>query len=175
MSLLIACKSEPKKIEQEDRIVNIPKFNSENAFKYIQTQIQFGPRRMNSEAHENCKKWLNEKLVEFGFETELQNFETMAYSGELLKGTNIHGYHNRNVKERVLLCAHYDTRHIADKDTSNINKPIDGADDGASGVAVILEIARLIKESNVPMGVDIVFSMRKTMVLTNQIKLIPGD
>ncbi len=57
----------------------------------------------------------------------------------------------------MYLGAHYDTRHIADKDTINIESPIDGADDGASGVAVLLEIARLIDISNLPMGVDIVF------------------
>lgn len=157
ISLLMACHSESNKIPQEDRHVSIPTFNSTNAFAHIQTQIDFGPRRMNSEAHENCKNWLKEKLEEFNFETELQNFEAKAYTGELLKGTNIHGYHNKNVKERILLCAHYDTRHIADKDSINIEKPIDGADDGASGVAAILEIARLVDESKLPMGVDIVF------------------
>lgn len=155
--LFVACKAESVKIAQEDRIVRIPKFNSDNAFEHIKTQIEFGPRRMNSEAHENCKNWLQEKLKELNFETKLQNFESKAYSGELLKGSNIQGYHNKHVKERILLCAHYDTRHIADKDTVNVDNPIDGADDGASGVAVILEIARLVKESNLPMGIDIVF------------------
>ncbi len=157
ITLFIGCNNKPNLIPQEDRIVKIPRFNSENAFTHIQKQIHFGPRRMNSDAHENCKNWLLDKLTEYNFSTEFQDFEVKAYSGELLKGTNIHGIYNKDVKERVILCAHYDTRHIADKDTINIDIPIDGADDGASGVAVILEIARLINESNLPMGVDIVF------------------
>ncbi|MGK0316284.1 MAG: glutaminyl-peptide cyclotransferase [Saprospiraceae bacterium] len=157
ITLLVACKSRSVKTAQEDRIVQMPKFNSDNAFEYIKKQVEFGPRRMNSEAHEYCKKWLLEKLTELDFETELQNFEAKAYTGELLKGSNIQGYHNKHVKERILLCAHYDTRHIADKDTVNVENPIDGADDGASGVAVILEIARLVKDSNLPMGIDVVF------------------
>jgi len=155
--LIIGCKSTPTKIPQEDRIVEIPSFSSDNAFNYIKKQIDFGPRRMNSAAHEECKNWLAGKLTEFNFQVEIQDFEARAYSDELLKGSNIHGVHNKNVKERILLCAHYDTRHIADKDSTNINSPIDGADDGASGVAVILEIARLINEANLPLGVDIVF------------------
>ena len=157
MTFLISCKSESSKIPQEERKVKIPKFDSENAFNFIKTQTDFGPRRMNSEAHEKCKIRLANKLTEFNFETEFQNFEAKAYTGELLKGDNVIGYHHKNVKKRILLCAHYDTRHIADKDTANIESPIDGADDGASGVGVILEIARLINDTNLPIGVDIVF------------------
>ena len=157
VTFLFSCRTEPSKIPQENRVVTIPKFDSENAFKYIQTQVDFGPRRMNSEAHEKCKMWLVERLREFHFEVQLQDFEVKAYSGEVLHATNIHGIYNKDVHERVLLCAHYDTRHIADKDTSNVDEPIDGADDGASGVAVLLEIARLIHQTNIPMGVDIVF------------------
>jgi len=70
ISLLIGCKSESRKIPQEDRVVNIPIFNSENAFNYVKNQVDFGPRRMNSEAHENCKIWLAQQLTKFNFKIE---------------------------------------------------------------------------------------------------------
>lgn len=154
---LVGCKTESTKTPQEDRKVKIPKFSSDNAYALVKKQVDFGPRRMNSDAHEACKDWLAETLTKYNFKTELQEFEATAYTGEVLSSTNIHGVHNPGVKERVLLCAHYDTRHIADKDTVDIEQPIDGADDGASGVGVILEMARLIDEADLPMGVDIVF------------------
>jgi len=153
---LISCEFSSK-TPQEDRIVKIPVFDVDNAYAHIERQVEFGPRRMNSDAHEKCKLWLTEQLRKNGFIVQVQNFEATAYTKEVLKGSNIHGVYNPNVEERILLCAHYDTRHIADKDTVNVEAPIDGADDGASGVGVLLEIARLIDEAKIPMGVDIVF------------------
>jgi len=153
--IFFSCKDQ--KLPQEERKVNVPVFNSDLAYEHIEKKIGFGPRRMNSESHELCKDWLSKMLQDLGFVVEEQTFEATAYNQELLKGTNIHGVYNPKIKERVLLCAHYDTRHIADKDTINQDKPIDGADDGASGVAVILEIARLITDLQIPMGLDVVF------------------
>ena len=155
--LVFGCNNKSEKVPQDDRQVKIPSFNADSAYTYIAKQLDFGPRRMNSQAHEECKNWLAQKLGEHGFDVELQEFEAMAYNNELLKATNIHGIYNPEVEERVLLCAHYDTRHIADKDDQREEEPIDGADDGASGVAVLIEMARLINEANIPMGIDIVF------------------
>lgn len=157
--LLFSC-TEPEKHEkmpQEDRKVNITPFNQDSCYSFIQQQVDFGKRYMNTPEHENCKNWLQSKLKFYGFEVIPQTFEALAYNGVTLKGTNIIGRYNAHVKERILLCAHYDTRHIADKDSTLADQPIDGADDGGSGVAVLLEIARQIRNNPIPMGVDIIF------------------
>ncbi len=151
-----SCRNNTRKQPQEPTVLRIPAFNADSAYHHILTQIEMGPRRMNSTAHSKCTNWLIGKLQAYGFDVTSQDFQAEAYDGEVLNGTNLHGVHNPNVKERVLLCAHYDTRHIADKDTAMIDSPIDGADDGASGVAILLEIARLVKEASLPMGLDIV-------------------
>jgi len=146
-----------EKIPQEDRKVKIGKFNVDAAYAHIEKQISFGKRTPNTPEHEACKDWLIQKLKSSGFETSPQIFKAKAYTGETLSGTNIIGRYKPKEAERLLLCAHYDTRHIADKDSSKIDQAIDGADDGASGVGVLLEIADQIQKANLPMGVDIIF------------------
>lgn len=146
-----------EKVDQKSIQVQISKFNQDSAFQYVKTQVDMGPRYVNSEGHKACKKWLTEKLAAFDFEVITQDFSAKAYDGTDLYGTNIIGRYNQEVKQRVVLAAHWDTRHIADKDSTNKTEPILGADDGASGVGVLLEIARQLKEHPIPMGVDIVF------------------
>lgn len=144
-------------IPQEDVHVAIPQFNTDSCYALLQQQVDFGKRYMNTPEHENCKSWLMQTLGSYDFEVIPQAFAATAYDGQTLEGTNIIGRYNPQVQERLLLCAHYDTRHIADKDTLDTGSPIDGADDGASGVAVILEIARQVKNNPIPMGLDIIF------------------
>jgi len=153
--IFIGCQNE--KIPQENKKVKIGSFNQDSAFAFIDRQVKFGKRYMNTEEHEECKDWLIDKLESYNFEVITQDFKAMSYKKEELNGTNIIGRYNPKIKERILLCAHYDTRHIADKDSLNIELPIDGADDGGSGVGVILEIARQIKNNPIPMGIDIIF------------------
>ena len=154
----ISCvQNEISKIPQENITVKIGKFSADSAYTFIEKQVDFGKRYMNSQAHEECRDWLIDKLKSYNIEVTAQYFEAKSYNGITLKGTNIIGRYNPNVKERMLLCAHYDTRHIADKDTIENKKPIDGADDGGSGVGVILEIARQLDKNPIPMGVDIIF------------------
>jgi len=155
--ILLTLGCEKGKIPQKDIQVKIGKFNADSTYQFIQKQVDFGKRYMNTQAHEDCKDWLISKLQSYGLEVIPQKFESTAYTGEILKGTNVIGQYNPEIKERMLLCAHYDTRHIAEKDTANVDAPIDGADDGGSGVAVILELARQLKINPVPMGIDVVF------------------
>ncbi len=155
---LVSCMScEPELVPQEDIQVAIPQFNADSCYAMLKQQVDFGKRYMNTPEHENCKDWLMETLESYGFEVIPQAFTATAYNGVELEGTNIIGRYNPKVRERLLLCAHYDTRHIADKDTIDTQNPIDGADDGASGVAMILEIARQIKNNPIPMGIDVIF------------------
>ncbi len=157
MTMMISCKGENSDSIVKRERVSIPKFESDSAYNHIVKQIAFGKRYMNTPEHEQCKDWLVSKLEEQDFKVVEQSFSSKAYTGTMLNGTNVIGSINPKMKDRVLLCAHYDTRHIADKDTLDTDRPIDGADDGASGVAVLLEIARLLNEYPIHIGIDIIF------------------
>ncbi len=149
---------EAEKKEQEQRQVKVPGFKVDSAYAFIEQQIAFGPRVPGSEGHRQCRDWLIAKFKQYNAEVIAQDFQAKAYTGELLSGTNIIARYNPEVKQRVLLSAHWDTRHMAEnaEDANRINEPILGADDGGSGVAVLLEIARNLTENPIPMGVDIV-------------------
>lgn len=143
--------------DQEDRTVTVPVFDAQLTYEHIIKQLDFGNRVVGTEGSINCRNWLKDQLSQYSFSVSEQDFPVEGIPGiEDVTGVNIIAHHNPKVKERILLCAHYDTRHIADKDSTDVNKPISGADDGASGVAVILELARLIDQIDLPLGIDIV-------------------
>ena len=134
-----------------------PEFVADSAYAYCKAQCDFGPRTMNSEAHERCGMWIANKFREFGLEVTEQKADLKAFDGTTLKATNIIASHNSTAKERILVCAHWDSRPWADNDPDSANwrKPVVGANDGASGVAVMLELARLIaKSDSLAVGVD---------------------
>lgn len=138
---------------------SVPSFNRDSAYAFVERQVAFGPRVPNSDAHRACRNWLADQLRSFGAKVRIQDFVANAYTGERLRGSNIIGQFNPAAGKRILLGAHWDSRPFADSPLSTERKgePILGADDGASGVGVLLEVARLLKESPVQMGVDIVF------------------
>ena len=125
-----------------------PTFQADSALLYCQKQCDFGPRTMNSEAHERCGEWIAKKFEGFGMEVTKQTATLTGYDGTPLKSTNIIASYNPEAKERILICAHWDSRPWADNDPDEANhkKPVMAANDGASGVGVMLEIARLISE-----------------------------
>lgn len=136
---------------------SIPKFDGTNAYNYLLKQTGFGPRNPNSKGHKACLDYLVQTLRNFADEVELQPFTAQGYS-EVLPLTNVIAKFNPKVATRILLCAHWDTRPRADNDEnkSRRNEPILGANDGASGIAVLLEIASLLKQHPPVIGVDIV-------------------
>jgi len=134
----------------------VPDFNADSAYAFIYDQVAFGPRVPNTAAHDSCANYLSEKLKSFGFSIMLQNDESVAYDGTLLKFTNIIASLNKENKDRIMLCAHWDTRPFSEQDPIFKNKPIDGANDGGSGVGVLLEIARSLAMKNPVIGIDIV-------------------
>jgi glutaminyl-peptide cyclotransferase len=142
---------------QEEAVV-IPKFERDSAYAHIEQQLSFGPRVPNTAAHEACKDWLVQKLESYGAKVIPQQFTTKAFDGTVLDGTNVIAQYNPEATKRILLAAHWDTRPFADSPISEERKdePIPGADDGASGVAVLLEVARLLNQTPVDIGVDIV-------------------
>ena len=146
------------KVLHQEKQYDPPPFEVDSAYFYIQQQVNFGPRVPNTHAHRLCAMYLQKKLIQLGGQVQVQAFEARAFNGETLHLKNIIARFNPSHKKRILLAAHWDTRPFADKDTSNKDVPIDGANDGASGVGVLLEIARVIGHSHPPeVGVDIIF------------------
>lgn len=166
--LLAACGDEkPKKKpapamptpEPPIALVSAPTFSAESAYNYIQKQVNFGPRVPNTASHKACASWLQSELKSFGLEVVAQHAVVKAFNGQDLSIVNIMGRYKPETQKRILLCAHWDSRPYADRDTEHRTKAIDGANDGASGVGVLLELARAItSDSNQPeIGFDLVF------------------
>ena len=135
-----------------------PAFCADSAYQYCQAQCDFGPRTMNSKAHDDCEQWIISKFKGFGLEVIPQKAVLKGYDGTSLKSTNIIASYRPDIKDRILLCAHWDSRPWADNDPDEANHktPVMAANDGASGVAVMLEVARLISKDTLQMGVDFI-------------------
>ena len=145
--------------KQEKPRVSPPEFNADSAFLFIEKQADFGPRVPGTKAHENCLNWLEKKLRAFGFSVSIQSAPTLTYDNKQFNLKNIIASFNPEKAERILLCAHWDSRPICDRDSipSNKSKACPGVNDGASGVGVLLEIARAIQLKSPESGIDIVF------------------
>jgi len=137
----------------------IPEFNQNNAYNFLKKQCDFGARVPGTEAHKKCKNYLVETLRKYTRQVTEQPFQTRIKSNQSpVTCYNIIANFNTENSRRILLCAHWDTRPWADRDPNpaNHNKPVMGASDGASGVAVLLEIARVINILKPKYGIDIV-------------------
>lgn len=145
-----------------DTVVNTPKapripgpvFNADSAFAYTKAQVDFGPRVPGSPEHDKCATYLIDKMKSFGMTVEVQTSPATLYWGKTVTMQNIMARYMPERKDRILLLSHWDSRHIADRDTHDVDKPILGASDGASGVAVLMEIARIITQKDPGIGVD---------------------
>jgi glutaminyl-peptide cyclotransferase len=137
----------------------VPVFNDQTAFSYLKAQTDFGPRNPNSIGHQKCLEYLANELSRNADRVTRQDFVHHGYGGEILKLTNIFGTFNSSAPDRILLLAHWDTRPRSDeeKDPAKRNQPILGANDGASGVAVLMEVASLLKQTPPRIGVDVLF------------------
>lgn len=159
-----SCKG-PVKDKPEDTLIDsmnpvkplLPNnFDSDSAYDYVAKQVSFGPRVPNTEAHRKCALWMENMLKKWADTVFVQQFDAKSYKGEIWKAKNIIGVFNPNSRNRILLCAHWDTRPQADQDSKDKTTPSDGANDGASGVGVLLEIARQLHLQKPEMGIDII-------------------
>lgn len=156
----LSCSNSKKASGTEvEQTVQVPAFDGDSAYLYVKQQVDFGPRTPNSEAHDLCGDYLAAKLEAFGAKVYNQRADLTGYDGKTLKARNIIGAYNPESPRRVLLCAHWDSRPWADNDPDKANHrtPILGANDGASGVGVLLEVARQLQRQAPSIGIDIVF------------------
>ena len=142
---------------QKKEIV-VPEFNADSAYNYVAEQLAFGPRVPGSEAHTQCAEWFIDFFNEKADTVYIQEFRTRLYNGKSIDGKNIIASFNPEAKKRILLAAHWDSRPFADHDPDRTkwNTPIDGANDGASGVGILMETARILKENPINTGIDII-------------------
>ncbi len=161
--LLSACKSD-KSAEKPPAAapaaeVSAPRFDRDSAYAFVEKQVSFGPRVPNTAAHVACKDWFVERFKAYGAEVIEQGFQPKAYTGQVLQAVNIIARYNPAASRRIVLAAHWDSRPFADSplNTERTKDPVLGADDGASGVGVLLEVARQLQSQPLQnIGIDIV-------------------
>lgn len=166
-SLLIIGACSPKQEHTESRVQpeqekpkrNVPVFNADSAYEYVKAQCAFGPRVPNTTAHVKCGDYLISMMKKWCDTVYVQSGTLKAFDGTPLRFRNIIGSFHPEAKERVLLFAHWDTRPWADQDPDDANKkkPALGADDGASGVGILFELARVMQLEKPQIGVDLAF------------------
>lgn len=162
MALLHSCVDATQKpaqsIPDTKPPVKIPSFNKDSAYVFIEKQLSFGTRVPGSAGHQACKEWMVQKFKSYGADVIEQDFMANIYTGESWPATNIIAQFNPDHKDRIILSAHWDTRFIGeeDPDKNMKDKPIPGADDGGSGTGVLIEIARILKDNPIDLGIDII-------------------
>jgi hypothetical protein len=160
VTLSFSCKQNTTTTDNKEMTttINTPNFNGDSAYAFVATQVAFGPRVPDTKAHINCGKWIVEKLKLYTKTVIEQPFKARLYNGVMVNCKNIIASFNPDQKVRILLSAHWDSRPFADHDTDvkNYKTPIDGANDGASGVGVLLEVARQLSIKSPTIGVDII-------------------
>lgn len=152
-------KAEVSETEEIEKVQPVgPDFNADSAYIYLQEQCDFGPRIMNSTAHDKCEKWIIQKFEQYGCKVTTQKATLNGYDGTPLRSTNIMASYNPEATTRIMFCAHWDCRPWADNDpdSTNWHKPIIAANDAASGVGVMIELARILKGSGLELGVDFI-------------------
>ena len=149
--MMTACQPKSNKAHNETPQISVPVFSEDSAYQHVATQVSFGPRVPNTEAHRECADYLSAYLEKTGAEVIRQKAVVNAFDGTPLNMENIIGSFAPEKQRRILICAHWDSRPFADEesDAALQHTPIDGANDGASGVGVLLELARHI--GNMPL------------------------
>lgn len=160
-----SCKSDVKDIKDPKKkdppkVVSVT-FDSDSAYKYVAEQVAFGPRVPGTRAHQKTLNYLKAKLAAFCDTAEILNGTLTNRENQVIPIYNVWGRFDIDNPKRIILGAHWDTRPQSDEDPTINDKPADGANDGASGVGVLLEIARQLKSLKPNYGIDIIFFDRE--------------
>ena len=160
--LITSCGCNEKKPPQQQQQTQkqlslLPEFNADSAFAFVKAQTDFGPRVPNTKAHINCGDYFINKMKSWCDTVIVQTGVLSTFDNTRLNFRNIISSFNPHTKRRILLFAHWDTRPWTDQDTANTDKPSLGADDGASGIAVLMEIARQLQKNKPEIGIDLAF------------------
>ncbi len=160
-----ASSPETEEMEEAEKVKPVgPAFDADSAYAFVKSQCDFGPRAMNTAAHDRCAAWIIGKFKQYGCTVKTQNADLKGYDGTVLKSCNIIASTHPEATTRILICAHWDSRPWADNDPDSTKwrTPIIAANDGASGVGAMIELARLIQanplphQENTPIGIDFV-------------------
>ena len=160
-----SCADSPKEVRTTDApvtkplpSVSVPEFNSDTAYAYTEKIVSFGPRvSTGSKGYSMARVWTVEQFKRLGADVIEQHFQAKSYKGKPIAGTNIIARYNPANPTRIVLSVHWDSRDVADQDSTGKDKPIVGADDSGSGMGMLIEIARQLQKTQPNVGVDIVF------------------
>lgn len=156
--VLISCGRDGQKAQPEvpAKVVNVPVFNADSAYYFVKKQVDFGPRIPNTPAHKKTSDYFIAQFKTYGATVKVQEFTATTFTNQKVTLRNIIASFNPDKKKRILLAAHWDTRPLSSKDAEKPNATFDGANDGASGVGVLLEVARTINKQPTDAGIDII-------------------
>jgi len=150
-------KKKPDETQAPLRVVQVPVFNADSAYYFVEKQVKFGPRVPNTKAHNQAAQYFISQFKKNGAAVIEQDFDAVTWDNRKVQLKNIIASYNPDAKKRILLAAHWDTRPYADKDLEKKDAPFDGANDGASGAGILLEISRLLGQGKMPtVGVDLI-------------------
>jgi len=162
--------SEPVQKHESKQALSLPEIpepNPDSLLFFTAKQVQFGPRVPGTASHKACGDWLVAQFQRYDLKV-IEQIGTMKGPGNKpVPIRNIIASYNPEAKDRIILSAHWDTRPFADQDKKDQHKPIPGANDGASGVSVLLEIARILPDS-FPIGIDFILWDAEDMGLSNE-------
>jgi len=155
--LIYSCGENGAGLQFSEQGRDVPVFSAENAYSFIEKQISFGPRVPNSEAHREAVQYFRNHFIEKAGDRNVfvQQFRQVVYEEELLM-FNVIASFNPAAEDRIVLAAHWDSRPRGEQDPDYPELPIPGADDGGSGVGVLMELASIFAENPPPLGVDII-------------------
>ncbi len=136
-----------------------PTFDSARAYALVRTQVEFGPRVPGTPGHARQLEWMVQELGRHAAEVSVDSFTYETTGGETLALANLIARFRPESEQRLLLLAHWDTRPTADQEADSAARavPIPGANDGGSGVAVLMTLAEMMAAQAPPMGVDLLF------------------